>query len=54
MTKSYAYDSIGNITNKSDVGGYIYGEDDASPLALTTANNGGAGFHIFILFVIKI
>ncbi len=37
MTKSYAYDSIGNITSKSDVGGYTYGKDNASPHALTTA-----------------
>ncbi|QQS58899.1 hypothetical protein IPN35_04875 [Candidatus Peregrinibacteria bacterium] len=37
-TRTYAYDSIGNITNKSDVGAYTYLQNNyASPHAVTQA-----------------
>ena len=37
--ETYAYDSIGNITNKSDVGNYLYQETDyANPHAATSVN----------------
>ncbi len=34
---TYAYDSLGNIAAKSDVGTYFYGENGAGPHAVTTA-----------------
>ena len=34
---AYAYDSLGNIAFKSDVGSYLYGENGAGPHAVTTA-----------------
>ncbi len=36
-TTTYAYDALGNITNKSDVGAYLYGQNGAGPHAVTTA-----------------
>ena len=35
--RQYSYDSVGNITHKSDVGDYTYGESGAGPHAVTTA-----------------
>lgn len=32
---TYAYDSLGNITSKSDVGAYTYGQNNAGPHAVT-------------------
>jgi len=37
------YDAIGNIENKSDVGGYSYGANNAGPHAVTAA--GGVSYH---------
>ncbi len=36
---TYSYDLIGNITNKSDVGNYLYGQNGAGPHAVTTAGS---------------
>ena len=36
-TQSFTYDSIGNITSKTGVGSYLYGEGTAGPHAVTTA-----------------
>ena len=35
-TKTVAYDALGNITHKSDVGSYSYGQNGAGPHAATT------------------
>ena len=37
--KTYDYDSIGNITFKSDVGSYLYGQGGAGPHQVTTAGS---------------
>jgi len=37
ITRTYKYSSIGNITNKSDIGHYRYGEGNAGPHAVTSA-----------------
>ncbi len=37
-TKTYQYDAIGNITYKSDVGHYTYGENGAGPHAVTSTS----------------
>lgn len=42
-TTSYAYDTIGNITWKSDVGSYTYGAGGAGPHAVTAVSGGPAG-----------
>lgn len=34
-TKTYSYNSIGNIINKSDLGNYTYGQNGAGPHAVT-------------------
>lgn len=36
---TWQYDDIGNITYKSDIGQYIYGENGAGPHALTSVKN---------------
>ncbi len=36
-TTTYSYDALGNITFKSDVGNYLYGQNGAGPHAVTTA-----------------
>ncbi|MEW6536816.1 MAG: RHS repeat-associated core domain-containing protein [Candidatus Auribacterota bacterium] len=36
--KTYQYDAIGNITYKSDVGNYTYGENGAGPHAVTSTS----------------
>ncbi len=36
-TTTYTYDALGNITFKSDVGNYLYGQNGAGPHAVTTA-----------------
>ena len=36
---SYAYDKLGNITNKSDIGDYTYAGSQAGPHAVTQAGN---------------
>ena len=36
-TQSFTYDSTGNITSKTGVGSYLYGEGTAGPHAVTTA-----------------
>ncbi|WP_282611156.1 RHS repeat-associated core domain-containing protein [Pelagibius sp. Alg239-R121] len=36
---TYSYDLIGNITNKSDIGNYLYGQNGAGPHAVTTAGS---------------
>jgi len=38
-TYTYQYDPIGNMTYKSDVGSYVYGEGNAGPHAVTTAGS---------------
>ncbi len=39
FTQTYAYDAIGNITNKSDIGVYLYqGTNYANPHAVTSVN----------------
>ena len=35
-TKTVSYDALGNITHKSDVGSYSYGQNNAGPHAATT------------------
>ncbi len=42
-TDSYAYDSVGNITSKSDVGLYTYGGVGVGPHAVTGVSGGPAG-----------
>jgi RHS repeat-associated protein len=42
-TVSVGYDSLGNITSKSDVGAYTYGQNGAGPHAVTAA--GGNSYH---------
>ncbi|NIV75468.1 MAG: hypothetical protein GWN37_11705, partial [Gammaproteobacteria bacterium] len=37
VPKTYAYDALGNLTYKSDVGAYRYGEGAAGPHAVTEA-----------------
>ena len=37
--KSYSYDALGNITAKSDVGAYLYGQNGAGPHAVTQAGS---------------
>lgn len=42
VTKTYAYDALGNITSKPDFADeYLYGEGNAGPHAVTTIKNGG-------------
>lgn len=36
-SRQYSYDSLGNMTSKSDVGQYTYGQHGAGPHAVTTA-----------------
>ena len=39
VTETYEYDRVGNITYKSDVGDYRYGQNGAGPHAVTTAGD---------------
>ena len=39
IAKSYVYDSVGNISFKSDVGSYLYGQTGAGPNQVTTAGS---------------
>lgn len=39
-TQSYKYDDVGNLTYKSDVGNYKYGENGAGPHAVTSISGG--------------
>ena len=41
IAKTLDYDALGNITYKSDVGSYLYGEGGAGPHAVTTAGSDG-------------
>ena len=38
---TYLYNPIGNITNKSDVGNYLYGQNGAGPHAVTSVTDAG-------------
>ncbi len=37
VPRTYSYDALGNIINKSDVGNYLYGQNGAGPHAVTQA-----------------
>ena len=41
VSVSLAYDALGNITNKSDVGNYRYGENNTGPHVLTSIDHQG-------------
>lgn len=47
LTKTLEYDAYGNITYKSDVGRYSYGENGATPNALTSINTAGVSNCIY-------
>ncbi|TQV89601.1 FG-GAP-like repeat-containing protein [Aliikangiella coralliicola] len=40
-TQTFTYDAVGNITYKSDVGSYTYGQNGAGPHAVTQTNGAG-------------